>query len=86
LRPEAFFSAVPRHTTCQVCKEEFKDYFEHVDSRKHKRMVDEALGSEFIRDTIQDYQMAIFDENNEEDLVQLTELCLSLKESVPPLR
>lgn len=80
------FTPFPSHKTCQVCREEFSDYQKHIVSPKHKNNVSEALGTEYIRVTIQEMQMAIFDENAEDDLARLIELHLSLKDTIPTMR
>ena len=45
-----------------------------------------AIGTQYIQETINEYEMAIFDENEEEDLALLTQVCLSLEQTIPPIR
>ena len=44
------------------------------------------MGTQYIRETINEYEMAIFDENDEEDLALLAEVCLSLDQTIPFVR
>lgn len=54
---------MPKHTVCQVCREEFDDYQKHIDGYRHRKNANEALGMEYIRNTIDEINMAVYDQN-----------------------
>ena len=58
----------PKYQNCQVCKEEFQDYYEHINSFKHKDLVRYSQGTEYIELTIKECENAKYDLVEEEEL------------------
>ena len=63
---EKILTPLPKHKQCQVCHEPFEDYQAHIDTIKHKRNVHDSMGMEYIRSTIDELNMAVYDQNDDE--------------------